>query len=102
MNGSDDDEFYDRTEKPTKLKNGENQSVETADSLLDKKDALVKQIEDKQKLLEDEDKPAEVNEIAEAGDALDAYMSAVSSQLGKLVVLYCCHFSIFCFHNLPN
>ncbi|KAL1538830.1 kanadaptin [Salvia divinorum] len=78
---SDDDEFYDRTEKSSKPKNGESQSVETADSLLDKKDALVKQIEDKEKLLVDEDKPAEVNEIAEAGDALDAYMSAVSSQL---------------------
>ncbi|XP_042025304.1 kanadaptin-like isoform X1 [Salvia splendens] len=78
---SDDDDFYDRTKKSSKPKNGESQSVETADSLLDKKDALVKQIEDKEKLLADEDKSAAVNEIAEAGDALDAYMSAVSSQL---------------------
>ncbi|XP_047962461.1 kanadaptin [Salvia hispanica] len=78
---SDDDDFYDRTEKSSKPKNGESQSVETADSLLDKKDVLVKQIEDKEKLLADEDKSAAVNEIAEAGDALDAYMSAVSSQL---------------------
>ncbi|KAH6791897.1 SMAD/FHA domain-containing protein [Perilla frutescens var. hirtella] len=78
---SDDDEFYDRTQKSLKPKTGENQSVETADSLLDKKDALVKQIEDKEKLLVDEEKPAAVNEVAEAGDALDAYMSAVSSQL---------------------
>lgn len=86
---SDDDDFYDRTQKSSKPKNGESQSVETADSLLDKKDALVKQIEDKEKLLADEDKSAAVNEIAEAGDALDAYMSAVSSQLGKLVHLLC-------------
>lgn len=78
---SDDDEFYDRTHKSLKQKSSENQSVETADSLLDKKDALVKQIEDKEKSLVDEEKPAGVNEVAEAGDALDAYMSAVSSQL---------------------
>ncbi|KAG8384560.1 hypothetical protein BUALT_Bualt04G0130500 [Buddleja alternifolia] len=78
---SDDDEFYDRTQKSAKRKSGENQSVETADSLLDKRDAIVKEMEDKEKLLLDEDKVAEKNEIAEAGDVLDAYMSAVSSQL---------------------
>ncbi|KAL6553077.1 hypothetical protein OROGR_006919 [Orobanche gracilis] len=79
---SDEDEFYDRAKKSLKHKSGENQSVETADSLLDKKDALVKQIEDKEKLILDDDKPAETNKVvAEAGDALDAYMSAVSSQL---------------------
>lgn len=78
---SDDDEFYDRTHKSSKSKNGESQSVETADTLLDKKDALTKQIEDKEKLLQEEDKPSENNEIAETGDALDAYMSSVSSQL---------------------
>ncbi|KAG6396135.1 hypothetical protein SASPL_142276 [Salvia splendens] len=85
MSSNDDDDFYDRTKKSSKPKNGESQSVETADSLLDKKDALVKQIEDKEKLLADEDKSAAVNEIAEAGDALDAYMSAVSSQLVKAI-----------------
>lgn len=89
LTGSDDDEFYDRTQKSSKPKSGENQSVETADSLLDKKDALIKQIEDKEKSLLDEDKPAEMNEVSEAGDALDAYMSAVSTQLGKLVPLSC-------------
>ncbi|KAL6526298.1 hypothetical protein OROMI_029938 [Orobanche minor] len=79
---SDEDEFYDRAKKSLKHKSGENQSVETADSLLDKKDALVKQIEAKEKLILGDDKPAETNEVvAEAGDALDAYMSAVSSQL---------------------
>uniref|UniRef100_A0A6N2LGS3 FHA domain-containing protein n=1 Tax=Salix viminalis TaxID=40686 RepID=A0A6N2LGS3_SALVM len=34
---SDDDEFYDRTKKPSVQKAGENLSVETADTLLDKK-----------------------------------------------------------------
>ncbi|KAL7101102.1 hypothetical protein ACP275_08G035900 [Erythranthe tilingii] len=78
---SDDDDFYDRTQKSLKNKSRGNQSVETADSLLDKKDALSKQIEDKEKLLLDEDRPAEIKEVSEAGDELDAYMSAVSSQL---------------------
>lgn len=88
LSHSDDDEFYDRTQKSTKHKNAENKSVETADSLLDKKDALIKQIEDKERLLHDDGKPAESNEIAEAGDALDAYMSSVSSQLGKLIHVF--------------
>ncbi|XP_020554603.1 kanadaptin isoform X2 [Sesamum indicum] len=78
---SDEDEFYDRTQKPSKHKSGENQSIETADSLLDKKDTLVKQIEDKEKLLLNEDRPTETNAVTETGDALDAYMSTVSSQL---------------------
>ncbi|KAL3813513.1 hypothetical protein ACJIZ3_014781 [Penstemon smallii] len=78
---SDDDEFYDRTQKPSKHKIGENKSVETADTLLDKKDAITKEIEDKEKLFLDEDKLGETTEVVEAGDALDAYMSAVSSQL---------------------
>ncbi|KAG6398409.1 hypothetical protein SASPL_139869 [Salvia splendens] len=98
MSSNDDDDFYDRTEKSSKPKNGASQSVETADSLLDKKDALVKQIEDKEKLLADEDKSAAVNEIAEAGDALDAYMSAVSSQLGKLVILILHHELVISHH----
>ncbi|XP_051140841.1 uncharacterized protein LOC127258162 isoform X2 [Andrographis paniculata] len=78
---SDDDEFYDRTKKPAKQKDGESQSVETADSLLDKKDALIKQMEEKEKLLQKDEKPSETKEAADAGDALDAYMSSVSSQL---------------------
>ncbi|CAI9758723.1 unnamed protein product [Fraxinus pennsylvanica] len=78
---SDDDEFYDRTQKPSKHKSSENQSIETADSLLDKKYAIVKEMEDKEKLLWVEDNMAQTNEVAEAGDALDAYMTAVSSQL---------------------
>ncbi|CAA0811694.1 SMAD/FHA domain-containing protein, partial [Striga hermonthica] len=78
---SNDDEFYNRTKKSSKHKPGEKQSVETADSLLDKKDALTKQIQDKEKLLLEDGEAVEPNEVAEAGDALDAYMSAVSSQL---------------------
>ncbi|XP_074329125.1 uncharacterized protein LOC141666816 [Apium graveolens] len=84
---SDDDEFYDRAKKKTPKKGSENHSVETADSLLDKKDAIVKEIEDKNKLLQDEKgKTAQGNAtVAEAepddGDALDAYMSGLSSQL---------------------
>ncbi|PIN26306.1 hypothetical protein CDL12_00942 [Handroanthus impetiginosus] len=80
---SDDDEFYNRTQKTSKRKSGESQSVETADSLLDKKDALIKQIGEKEKSLLDEDKPAHTDEATESGDALDACMSAVSSQIGR-------------------
>lgn len=79
---SDEDEFYDRTQKPAKQKGGENQSVETADSLLDKKDAIVKEMEDKRQLLLSEDKTGPVNENLEAADELDVFMSGLSSQLG--------------------
>ncbi|KAK3212302.1 hypothetical protein Dsin_017008 [Dipteronia sinensis] len=81
---SDDDEFYDRTKKKPLTQNaGENQIVETADTLLDKRDALMKEIEDKEESLERE-KNKMASETAvenEAGDALDAYMSGLSSQL---------------------
>lgn len=81
---SDEDEFYDRTKKKaSKRKGGENQSIETADSLLDKKDALTTEIEEKKKLLL-EDRMESENAGEGAGDALDAYMSGLSSQLGKL------------------
>lgn len=78
---SDDDEFYDRTQKPAKKKGAENQSIETADSLLDKKDALVREMEDKRKLLLSEDNTSKVNDNLESGDDLDLYMSGLSSQL---------------------
>ncbi|XP_019195353.1 PREDICTED: kanadaptin [Ipomoea nil] len=78
---SGEDEFYDRTQKPAKQKGGENQSVETADSLLDKKDAIVKEMEDKRQLLLSEDKTGPVNENLEAADELDVFMSGLSSQL---------------------
>ncbi|CAK7335223.1 unnamed protein product [Dovyalis caffra] len=80
---SDDDEFYDRTKKPSTQKAGENQSIETADTLLDKRDAIMKQMEDKKELLSiEKNKLASENTVEnEAGDALDAYMSGLSSQL---------------------
>ncbi|XWS47526.1 hypothetical protein CRYUN_Cryun14cG0160000 [Craigia yunnanensis] len=81
---SDDDEFYDRTKKkPTVQKVGETQSVETADSLLYKRDVIMKEIEGKKELLLSE-KNKMASETAletEAGDALDAYMSGLSSRL---------------------
>ncbi|EPS74444.1 hypothetical protein M569_00311, partial [Genlisea aurea] len=83
---SDDDDFYDRTKKPSKQKanNGADiKSVQTADSLLDKKEALLKQIEEKQKSLPDIERPEEVVSANAGDDALDEYMSTVSSQLGK-------------------
>lgn len=78
---SDDDEFYDRTQKHPKQKTGENQSIETTDSLLDKKEAILEEIEVKRKLLSDEDKTVQGDEVPEVGDVLDAFMSAVSSQI---------------------
>ncbi|KAG9144062.1 hypothetical protein Leryth_013719 [Lithospermum erythrorhizon] len=79
---SDDDEFYDRVKKPNKPKRGENQSIETADSLLDKRDIIIKEMEEKEKsLLEEKDDLADENEAPEAVDELDAYMSSLSSQL---------------------
>lgn len=80
---SDDDEFYDRTKKPPKRKSDENQSIETADTLLGKKEEILKEMENKKKLLLDEDKIVQPNEVSGEGDALDAYMSSVSSQIGE-------------------
>ncbi|KAJ6707567.1 KANADAPTIN [Salix viminalis] len=80
---SDDDEFYDRTKKPSVQKAGENQSVETADTLLDKRDAIMKQMEEKKEvLLIEKSKMASETAVENvAGDALDTYMSGLSSQL---------------------
>ncbi|KAJ6738707.1 NUCLEAR INHIBITOR OF PROTEIN PHOSPHATASE-1 [Salix koriyanagi] len=80
---SDDDEFYDRTKKPSVQKAGENLSVETADTLLDKRDAIMKQMEEKKEvLLIEKSKMASETAVENvAGDALDTYMSGLSSQL---------------------
>lgn len=80
---SDDDEFYDRTKKPSQ-KAGENQSIETADTLLAKRDAIMKEMENKKELLsiEKNKMASETAAETEVGDALDAYMSGLSSQLG--------------------
>lgn len=85
MPSDDDDEFYDRTKKRAPIrKSGENQSVETADTLLDKRDAIMKEMEDKKVLLEKEKNKmaSETSVETESGDALDAFMSGLSSQLG--------------------
>ncbi|XP_027928431.1 kanadaptin isoform X3 [Vigna unguiculata] len=83
---SDDDEFYDRTKKkPSHQKPGDNQSVETADTLLDKRDAITNEMNEKKELLMIEknnmlskSKSATQDEV---DDSLDAYMSGLSSQL---------------------
>ncbi|KAL9226483.1 hypothetical protein vseg_002290 [Gypsophila vaccaria] len=79
---SDDDEFYDRTKKKPVSKSTDAESVETADSLLDKKEALVKQMEEKKRVLsEEKNKISEPVAEPNAGDVLDAFMSGLSSQL---------------------
>ncbi|KAF8399234.1 hypothetical protein HHK36_015099 [Tetracentron sinense] len=80
---SDDDEFYDRTKKKAVIqKTGESQSVETADTLLDKKDAIIKEMEDKKLLFNEKSRMVpEIEGATECGDPLDAYMTGLSSQL---------------------
>ncbi|KMT18728.1 hypothetical protein BVRB_2g028510 [Beta vulgaris subsp. vulgaris] len=79
---SDDDEFYDRTKKKSANKSANTQSVETADSLLDKKEILLKEMEEKKKLLlEEKNMTSEPMVEQDTGDALDAYMSGLSSKL---------------------
>lgn len=79
---SDDDDFYDRTKKKPANKSADTQSVETADSLLDKKEALLNEMEEKKKLLlEERNKTLKPVVEQDPGDALDAYMSDLSSQL---------------------
>uniref|UniRef100_A0ACD5ZVH6 Uncharacterized protein n=1 Tax=Avena sativa TaxID=4498 RepID=A0ACD5ZVH6_AVESA len=79
---SDDDDFFDRTKKKSsnQQSNGQ-QSVETADSLLEKKDTITNDIEGKKKLLEEEKNKLSHRHDADLGDDLDAYMSGLSSQL---------------------
>lgn len=79
---SDDDDFYDRTKKPSNKKADQNQSIETADSLLDKRDAIKKEMEEKRELLlREENKMESQTDLDTGTDALDAYMSGLSSQL---------------------
>ncbi|XP_021851748.2 uncharacterized protein [Spinacia oleracea] len=80
---SDDDDFYDRTKKKPANKSADTQSVETADSLLDKKEALLNEMEEKKRLLlEEKTKTLEPMSEQDTGDdVLDAYMSGLSSQL---------------------
>lgn len=81
---SDDDEFYDRTKKKHSIKkSSESQSIETADTLLDKRDTIMKEMEEKKDMLSTEKNKISSESAAktEAGDTLDAYMSGLSSQL---------------------
>ncbi|CAJ2669212.1 unnamed protein product [Trifolium pratense] len=81
----DDDEFYDRTKKkPSQKKPGDNQSIETAETLLDKRDTIVKEMDEKNELLMTEKNrmlSESTTQQAEVDDSLDAYMSGLSSQL---------------------
>lgn len=82
---SDDDEFYDRTNKKKKLpaiKSSEQQLVETADSLLDKIEVISNELKEKRRLLDEETEKIASNEKGNHGeDDLDAYMDGLSSQL---------------------
>ncbi|MCH1927783.1 hypothetical protein L6232_23600, partial [Shewanella sp. C31] len=51
---SDEVDFYDRTKKKSSSHKSSEQQVETADSLLDKKDTITIDIESKKKLVEEE------------------------------------------------
>ncbi|XLR21136.1 hypothetical protein S83_049048 [Arachis hypogaea] len=79
-----DDEFFDRTKKTSsRQKLGDNQSIETADTLLDKKDAIIQEMNEKKELLivEKNKMSSESAKQDEVDDSLDAYMSGLSSQL---------------------
>lgn len=81
---SDEDDFYDRTKKkPSTQKGSESQTVETVDSLLEKRDKVLKEIEEKNEQLSAEKNKMETETVPEAtsGDSLDAYMTGLSSTL---------------------
>ncbi|KFK33222.1 hypothetical protein AALP_AA6G346500, partial [Arabis alpina] len=82
---SDEDDFYDRTKKKRSTqKGGENQTVETVDSLVDKRDKILKEIEEKNEQLSAEKNKMEtenVTEVASGDDPLDAYMTGLSSTI---------------------
>ncbi|KAG1327472.1 kanadaptin [Cocos nucifera] len=84
LSDDDDDEFYDRTKKkPSTRKSGEEKAVETADTLLDKKETIINEMEKMKELLIKEKEKLEPNNEnnTEGADDLDAYMSGLSSQL---------------------
>lgn len=82
---SDEDDFYDRTKKkkPSTQKGTESQTVETVDSLLEKRDKVLKEIEEKNEQLSAEKNKMETETVPEvaSGDSLDAYMTGLSSTL---------------------
>ncbi|XP_077237660.1 SMAD/FHA domain-containing protein [Tasmannia lanceolata] len=84
VQSDDDDEFYDRTKKRSAIQNAsKQQSIETADSLLDKKEAIIKEMEEKTNLISKEmtKMVPETEGGTQGGDALDAYMTGLSSEL---------------------
>lgn len=92
----DDDEFYDRTKKkPSTRKSGEEKLVETADTLLNKKEAIINEMEKMKELLIKEEEKLEPNNEnnTEGADDLDAYMSGLSSQLGEDLDIHLTKFS---------
>lgn len=83
---SDDDDFYDRTchgKGKTTVKGGEPaQVVETAESLLEKRGKIIKDIERLTEEVDSEKKNhAEICQDQEPQDTLDAFMTDVSSKL---------------------
>ncbi|KAL1194348.1 phosphatase 1 regulatory inhibitor subunit PPP1R8-like protein [Cardamine amara subsp. amara] len=81
---SDEDDFYDRTKKkPSTQKGSESQTVETVDSLLDKRDNVLKEIEAKNEQLSAEKNKMETENVTDVatGDSLDAYMTGLSTTL---------------------
>ncbi|KAJ0230810.1 Kanadaptin-like protein [Hirschfeldia incana] len=82
---SDEDDFYDRTtkKKPSTQKGSESQTVETVDSLLEKRGKVLKEIEEKNEQLSAEKNKMETETVPEvsSGDSLDAYMTGLSSTL---------------------
>ncbi|CAH8391516.1 unnamed protein product [Eruca vesicaria subsp. sativa] len=81
---SDEDDFYDRTKKkPSTQKGSESQTVETVDSLLEKRDKVLKEIEEKNEQLSAEKNKMETETVPEvsSGDSLDAYMTGLSSTI---------------------
>ncbi|CAN8275933.1 unnamed protein product [Cochlearia groenlandica] len=80
---SGEDDFYDRTKKKRTQKGGENQTVETVDSLLGKRDSVLKEIEEVNERLSAEKNKMDTENVTEvaSGDSLDAYMTGLSSTL---------------------
>lgn len=99
---SDEDDFYDRTKKkPSTQKGSENQTVETVDSLLDKRDNVLKEIEAKNEQLLTEKNKMEIENVTEVAsadslDALDAYMTGLSTTLGNLLLFLCVFLIYIC------
>ncbi|KAH9301579.1 hypothetical protein KI387_013162, partial [Taxus chinensis] len=85
---SDDDEFYDRTKRRMgpDQKAEEKQTVETAESLLEKRENIAKDIENTMAALQAEEPSNQTYNsrgILVSEDPLDAFMTGLSSQIVK-------------------